>query len=96
MAGLKSVPCWVREMSDEDAYMALALNNAQGELHALECGMHALGFIERGKHGRSAEAYGKGVGRESEIRQCGRTGEQIGARQACGNHGGRGSSPSAP
>jgi hypothetical protein len=42
-SGLKSVPCWVREMSDEDAYMALALNNAQGELHPLEEGVHALG-----------------------------------------------------
>ena len=29
-------------MSDADAYMALALNNAQGELHPLEVGMHAL------------------------------------------------------
>src|SRR5262249_23097593 len=27
---LRKVPCWVREMSDEDAYMALVLNNAQG------------------------------------------------------------------
>jgi hypothetical protein len=30
-------------MSDEDAYMALALNNAQGELSTLERGPHALG-----------------------------------------------------
>jgi ParB/RepB/Spo0J family partition protein len=37
-AGLTTVPCWVREMSDEDAYMALALNNMQGELHPLEVG----------------------------------------------------------
>jgi protein gp37/ParB-like chromosome segregation protein Spo0J len=42
-ANLKTVPCWVREMSDEDAYMALALNNAQGELCELEVGLHALG-----------------------------------------------------
>ena len=41
-AGLAEVPCWVREMSDDDAYMALALNNAQGELHPLEVGLHAL------------------------------------------------------
>jgi ParB-like chromosome segregation protein Spo0J len=46
------VPCWVREMSDEDAYMALALNNAQGELHPLERGYHALGVVEAGKHGK--------------------------------------------
>lgn len=30
-------------MTDVDAYMALALNNAQGELSPLEVGMHALG-----------------------------------------------------
>lgn len=42
-AGLTKVPCWVREMSDDDAYMALALCNAQGELHPLEEGLHALG-----------------------------------------------------
>jgi hypothetical protein len=38
-------------MSDEDAYMALALNNAQGELHALEVGMHALSYVENGGKG---------------------------------------------
>jgi len=41
-AGLTEVPCWVREMSDEDAYMALALCNAQGELSTLERAVHAL------------------------------------------------------
>jgi protein gp37 len=41
--GLASVPCWVREMSDADAYMALVLNNAQGELSPLEIGLHQLG-----------------------------------------------------
>jgi ParB-like chromosome segregation protein Spo0J len=57
-----------RDLSDEDAYMALALNNAQGELHPLERGMHALGVVERGKHGKSVEAYAKAVGRDTEIR----------------------------
>jgi ParB-like chromosome segregation protein Spo0J len=33
----------VRDLSDEDAYMALALCNAQGELSPLEIGIHALG-----------------------------------------------------
>lgn len=42
-AGMESVPVWVRPMSDEDAYMALALDNAQSPLHPLEEGMHALG-----------------------------------------------------
>jgi hypothetical protein len=33
--------------------VALALNNAQGELHPLEVGLHALGFIEAGGTARS-------------------------------------------
>jgi ParB/RepB/Spo0J family partition protein len=41
-AELETVPCWVRNMNDEDAYMALLLSNTQSELHALEEGMHAL------------------------------------------------------
>ena len=44
-------------MSDEDAYMAIALNNPQGELHPLEVGLHALksGFEPK----RYAELVGK-------------------------------------
>ncbi len=56
-AGLTEVPCWVREMSDEDAYMALALCNAQGELNELEVGMHARGS------GLSGRAYADKVGK---------------------------------
>jgi ParB/RepB/Spo0J family partition protein len=41
-AGFETVPCWVREMSDEDAYMQLVLDNIQGELSPLEIGIHAL------------------------------------------------------
>ena len=39
-AGIDAVPCWVREMDDEDAYMALATSNSQGELSPLEKGLH--------------------------------------------------------
>lgn len=56
-ADLTEVPCWVREMSDEDAYMALALNNVQGELHPLEEGMHALGS------GMDVRTYAEKVGK---------------------------------
>jgi ParB family chromosome partitioning protein len=56
-AGLDAVPCWVREMDDATAYMALVLNNAQGELTALERGMHAL------HSGMDVKAYADGVGR---------------------------------
>ena len=41
-AWFTEVPCWVREMSDEEAYMALVLDNAQSELLPLEEGMHAV------------------------------------------------------
>jgi ParB-like chromosome segregation protein Spo0J len=41
-AGLDEVSCWVREMDDEAAFMALVLANSQSELSALERGMHAL------------------------------------------------------
>ena len=34
--------CWIQEMTDADAYMALILTNIQGELHPLEEGRHAL------------------------------------------------------
>jgi ParB-like chromosome segregation protein Spo0J len=56
LAGLHEVPCWVREMSDEAAYMALALHNAQGELHPLEVGLHAL------RSGLSVREYAKRSG----------------------------------
>lgn len=41
--GLQTVPCWVREMTDEEAYMALVLCNAQSELLPIEVGFHQLG-----------------------------------------------------
>ena len=63
-AGLTAVPCWVRDMSDDDAFMALVLSNAQSELSALERGMHALQATEKGsKTGRSVAAYAEMVGR---------------------------------
>jgi hypothetical protein len=48
-------------MSDEDAYMALALNNAQGELNELEVGLHALGAVESGI-AKSVNAYAHTIG----------------------------------
>lgn len=42
-AGLKELPCWVREMSNDEAYMQLVLCNTQSELHPLEEGIHAIG-----------------------------------------------------
>lgn len=39
-AGLTEVPCWVRELDDDAAYMALVTSNSQGELSPLERGIH--------------------------------------------------------
>jgi hypothetical protein len=50
-------------MSDEDAYMALALNNAQGELHPLEEGMHAK------DSGLSLRDYAERVGKQKTTMQ---------------------------
>lgn len=44
LAGLSEIPCWIQDMNDEEAYMALLLSNAQGELDPLEQGFHALQF----------------------------------------------------
>lgn len=64
-AGLASVPCCVREMDDATAYMALVLNNAQGELSPLEYGIHALGIENRrGKSGGGLQAYAAAVQRD--------------------------------
>jgi ParB family chromosome partitioning protein len=41
-AGLETVPCWVREMDDDEAFMALVLANSQSELLPLERGMQML------------------------------------------------------
>lgn len=62
-AGLSSVPCWVREMDDDAAYMALVTCNSQSELSALERGFHALGATEKGKRGKSVNAYADEIGR---------------------------------
>jgi hypothetical protein len=67
-AGLSTLPCWVRDLPDSDAYMQLVLCNTQSELHPLERGLHALGFVEKGVHGKSAAAYAKAAGRENETR----------------------------
>ena len=41
-AGIEVAPCWVVDMDDDEAYMALATSNNQGELAPLEIGLHAL------------------------------------------------------
>lgn len=68
-AGLDSVPCWVREMTDDEAYMQLALGNVQGELSPLEIGIHALKAVEIVEGGRGIKGgiseYARQLGMES-------------------------------
>lgn len=57
--GLDAVPCWVREMDDDEAFMQLILTNTQGELSPLEEGHHVHYFVERGERG-GREVGGRG------------------------------------
>jgi len=50
--GVKKLPCWVKEMSDYDAFFELVKANAQGELSPLEYGMHILKYVELSEGGR--------------------------------------------
>jgi ParB/RepB/Spo0J family partition protein len=49
--GLVEVPCWVREMDDDEAFMTLILANTQGELSPLEEGHHVHYYVQRGAVG---------------------------------------------
>ena len=66
-AGLSSVPCWVREMSDEQAFLELVRANNQGELSPLEIGMHALRAVQLSVGGAGNEGgirqYARDIGR---------------------------------
>jgi ParB/RepB/Spo0J family partition protein len=57
-AELSEVPCWVREMTDEQAYMELVLCNTQSELHPLEEGKHAA------QSGMDLKSYAERAGKK--------------------------------
>jgi len=63
--GCKFLPCWVKEMSDEDAFFELVKANAQGELYPLEIGIHALKYVEpqQGVEGKGIQDYANGIGK---------------------------------
>jgi DNA modification methylase len=63
-AGLEEVPCWVVEMDDDTAYMALATSNNQGELAPLEIGLHALECVGKAKAGRGKKGGLSDYGRK--------------------------------
>ena len=70
-AGLSEIPCWVTEMDDDTAYMELVKANNQGELLALEIGIHALETVnDKAKKGGGIRAYAEAVGKsETSLKQ---------------------------
>jgi ParB/RepB/Spo0J family partition protein len=66
-AGLQGAPCWVVEMNDDEAYMALATSNNQGELAQLEYGLHAVDLPEasrgKGNKGSKRLEYAASIGK---------------------------------
>ena len=69
-AGCKMLPCWVKDIDDEAAFMELVLANNQGELSPLEYGIHVLKYVElseggRGKKGGLSE-YAKLIGKSKQ------------------------------
>ncbi len=74
-AGFTAIPCWVAELTDEEAFMQLVLSNAQSELSPLEIGVHALEAVpsEQGKGGGGLQAYADQIGKSrqyvSQVRQ---------------------------
>ena len=67
-AGLAKMPCWEVEMDDDEAYMALATSNNQGELAPLEIGLHALFSVATQKGGSGKKggmrAYARSIGKD--------------------------------
>jgi ParB/RepB/Spo0J family partition protein len=63
-SGLDAVPAWVIEMDDDQAYMALAKDNAQGEMSLVELAIHAAGVkTAKGKEGEGVKAWAAEVGK---------------------------------
>jgi DNA modification methylase len=68
-AQLVEVPCWVEDMRDEDAFMALILSNSQGELTNLEIGIHAWRAVPLGErlgrgHTGGVSDYARRIGKK--------------------------------
>ena len=56
-AGIDTLPCWNKDLTDEQAYMELVLCNTQSELHPLEEGKHAA------ESGMDLKAYAEQAGK---------------------------------
>ncbi len=57
-AGIETIPCWIKDLTDEQAYMELVLCNTQSELHPLEEGKHAA------ESGMDLKAYAEQAGKK--------------------------------
>ncbi|MGB6068002.1 MAG: ParB/RepB/Spo0J family partition protein [Desulfomonilaceae bacterium] len=73
-AGLTEIACWVVEVSDEEADIALLTANQQGELSPLEVGLHAHKVIQKYDRdgltvSKFAEKIGKSQSTVTELRQ---------------------------
>jgi len=71
---ITEIPAWVKEFTDEEAYMQLLLCNSQGETTPLERGIHALNCETLSKGGRGNKgglsAYAETLGvSEATVRQ---------------------------
>jgi hypothetical protein len=60
--GLKSLPCWVRDMGDEETNLHLLLDNTQGALCSIEKAVHIFKSVPEGE-------IGAGKGNEGGIRR---------------------------
>jgi protein gp37/ParB-like chromosome segregation protein Spo0J len=71
--GLKTIPAWVGEYTDEEAFMQLALANAQSGLTPLELGRHAFQATTKygANGGRSIAKYAeeRGHAKEDTVRE---------------------------
>ena len=66
-AGIEDVPAWVVDMDDDQAYMALAADNAQGEMTLVELAIHASGVkTARGKEGEGVKAWAETMQRDEQ------------------------------
>jgi len=67
-AGIETVPCWVREMSDEETLILVATDNEQDPPSPLDYGMYALEFVKISKGGRGQKGglseYARAIGRD--------------------------------
>lgn len=88
--GIDAVPCWVRELDDDAAYMALVTSNSQGELSPLEIGLHALHCVGLSEGGRGKKgglsAYAELVGKDRSNIRMYRDGAEVAQKVGIDTH----------